>query len=151
MAVTLETFEKQIKYMSQHYNVLSLDMAIDMIRERTPIPRKSIVITFDDGFKDNYEYAYPILKKYNLPATFFLADGFISKRDIFWQQKINYIFQDKISLNVMSLLTMENCSSEARQIIRQICFSLNKNRVLTSFELIKKMLPSSGELGSKLF
>jgi hypothetical protein len=48
------------------------------------------VITFDDGYKDNYIYAYPILKKYDVPATIFLATGYIDNKKVFWTTKLKY-------------------------------------------------------------
>ena len=73
LAVPTEAFERQMRFLKEHhYNVLSLESLAGLIKEKKKIPRKSIAITFDDGYKDNYIYAFPILKKYNLPATMFI-------------------------------------------------------------------------------
>lgn len=53
--------------------------------------RDGIVITFDDGYKDNYKYAYPILKKYSLPATVFLSTNNIDRNKLFWWDLLSYI------------------------------------------------------------
>lgn len=68
-----EIFEEQINYLSKNFKIISL-------RDVLNIDINSglfIAITFDDGFQDNYEFAYPILKKYNIPATIFLISDFI--------------------------------------------------------------------------
>ena len=49
------------------------------------------IVTFDDGYKDNYIYAYPILKKYQIPATIFLTYDYIGQDDLFWWDQIGYI------------------------------------------------------------
>jgi peptidoglycan/xylan/chitin deacetylase (PgdA/CDA1 family) len=73
LAVTPETFERQMRFLkNNHYNVITLQGLADLIREKSKIPYRTIVITIDDGYKDIYTYAFPILKKYNLPATLFI-------------------------------------------------------------------------------
>ena len=82
LAVLTETFERQMHFLkSHHYNVLSLDSLAVLIKEKKKIPSKAIAITFDDGYKDNYIYAFPILKKYNLPATIFIITDLINRAD----------------------------------------------------------------------
>ena len=75
-------FEKQMQYLSKVYNPISLDKMAQHIQDGTSLPSKAIAITFDDGYRDNYENAYPILRKYNIPATFFLTTGFIGTGQI---------------------------------------------------------------------
>ncbi|MGB9878232.1 MAG: polysaccharide deacetylase family protein, partial [bacterium] len=71
-------FEKQIKFLlTRNYKIISLSEMIEYFKEKGKPPSRAVVITFDDGFKNNYLYAYPILRKYNLPATIFLTTGFI--------------------------------------------------------------------------
>jgi len=73
LVVSAYTFERQMRFLKEHrYNVMPLDRIGALIRERKQIPPHAIAITLDDGFKDNYIYAFPILKKYNLSATIFL-------------------------------------------------------------------------------
>jgi peptidoglycan/xylan/chitin deacetylase (PgdA/CDA1 family) len=70
-------FEKQMQYLSKMCNPISLEKIAQHIQNGTSLPPKAVAVTFDDGYEDNYEYAYPILKKYNIPATFFLTTSFI--------------------------------------------------------------------------
>jgi len=73
LIVSPELFEKQMQFLKKHhYNVVSLETVGRMIQNKEKIPSKTIAITFDDGYKDNYTYAYPVLKKLGLPATIFL-------------------------------------------------------------------------------
>jgi peptidoglycan/xylan/chitin deacetylase (PgdA/CDA1 family) len=72
LTVSPQTFEQQMKFLRQlRYSVLTLDEAVDAIRNRK-YPARSVVITFDDGYKDNFTYAFPVLKKYRIPAAVFL-------------------------------------------------------------------------------
>lgn len=71
--VTVKAFERQMRFLKDHnYNVVSLETACDLIKNKNKIPARTVAITFDDGYKDNYIYAFPILKKYNFPATIFV-------------------------------------------------------------------------------
>ncbi len=75
-----ENFEFQINYLAKnHYNVITLDELVQAIKLGKKLPNKSVVITFDDGTQDNYSVAFPVLKKYNFPATIFLVSEFIDK------------------------------------------------------------------------
>lgn len=73
LAVTTRTFERQMHFLKSHnYNVIPVESLAVLIKEKKRTLPKTISITFDDGYKDNYIYAFPILKKYNLPSTIFL-------------------------------------------------------------------------------
>lgn len=76
-----ENFEKEIKYLSEHgYTSISLDEYIDLINtKKDSMASKKVVITFDDGYASQYEKAFPILKKYNMSATFFVYSNCIDR------------------------------------------------------------------------
>ncbi|MFH0935506.1 MAG: polysaccharide deacetylase family protein [Candidatus Omnitrophota bacterium] len=76
LAVSVRTFERQMRFLKNHrYNVVTLQELADLVRRKNKIPPRTVAITFDDGNKDNYTYAFPILKKYGLPATLFVIVG----------------------------------------------------------------------------
>lgn len=73
LSVSPETFARQMEFLHRNkYNVVGLDEAVSYLRERKKIPSKTVAITFDDGYYNNYKYAYPVLKRYNIPATVFI-------------------------------------------------------------------------------
>ncbi|MFH1457588.1 MAG: polysaccharide deacetylase family protein [Candidatus Omnitrophota bacterium] len=73
MVVSVKSFERQMRFLKDHrYNVVPLETLADLVREQKKIPPKTVAITFDDGYKDNYTLAFPVLKKYNLCATIFV-------------------------------------------------------------------------------
>lgn len=77
-------FEKQIRYLKDNYDVITLDEAVENINTGKAFQRPSIVITIDDGYKDNYFIASPILEKYDVKPTIFLAAGVIGTRECLW-------------------------------------------------------------------
>lgn len=73
LAVSVKTFERQMRFLEKHhYNVIPLEAVAGFLKDKRKVPPKTVAITFDDGYKDNYRYAFPILKKYNLCATIFI-------------------------------------------------------------------------------
>jgi len=80
ISITPEHFEEQIKYLAESgYRSLHLCEFFDRLKGWS-IPDKLVLITFDDGYADNYLYAYPILKKYKMKATIFPVTAFIKER-----------------------------------------------------------------------
>ncbi|VAX31814.1 Polysaccharide deacetylase [hydrothermal vent metagenome] len=72
-SIATEEFEAQLSYLrDNHYNVISLPDLVALIRDKTDIPPKTVVITIDDGYKSVYTHAFPMLKKYGFPFTIFL-------------------------------------------------------------------------------
>lgn len=76
--VTPENFSKQIDFLVKDgYSIISFDTLVEMIKEGIIYVPKTVVVTFDDGYEDNYLYAFPVLAKYGLPATIFLISSCI--------------------------------------------------------------------------
>ena len=73
-----EDFQRQMGYLKSNFSVVSLAEFHELRTRNAALPAKTAVITFDDGFRDNYEYAYPVLRELGLPATIFLSTGFVS-------------------------------------------------------------------------
>ncbi len=92
-----ETFEYQMKTISEKFIPLSLDDLVALIRGNMDAKRPGVAITFDDGWADNFVYAFPILKKYKLHGTIFASTRFILDRpvvrptlDDYWHGKIEH-------------------------------------------------------------
>lgn len=87
VSATPAAFAEQMAFVQahSHFNVVSLTDVVAWLNESRPLPPRPLLITFDDGYRDNYDYAFPILKQRNLPAVIFLATDYIdSERPFFW-------------------------------------------------------------------
>ncbi len=88
LAVTPAAFEAQMDYLARNgYHVIPLSRVTGFLERGEPIPRKSVVLTIDDGFRSTYEVAFPILRKYGFNATVFLYSDFVGAPDaLTWPQ-----------------------------------------------------------------
>lgn len=86
------TFARQMEFIRRHFEVVSVD---DVVRLPASHWRKrqAVLITFDDGYIDNYEVAFPILKKLGIPALFSVTSGFIDHRPIAWWDEIAWMMR----------------------------------------------------------
>lgn len=88
MTVSPAAFDAQLGYLQKNgYRVVRLADLQDFLEGRRQLPKKAVVITFDDGHASSWQYAYPLLKKYGFPATYFLYSDFIgSSEGLTWTQ-----------------------------------------------------------------
>jgi peptidoglycan/xylan/chitin deacetylase (PgdA/CDA1 family) len=74
LIVSPGTFRAQMEFLVRRgYNIISLTKLTELLKEKRPIPPKTLAITIDDGYKDNYSNVYPVLKEFKIPATIFIA------------------------------------------------------------------------------
>lgn len=125
-------FEKQMDYLAAHnYSVISLSELLKGLKGGQ-LPPKPVVITIDDGFKSNYTLAYPVLKKYNFPATLFIYTNFIEKNNgsLTWEE-IREMTKNNIEIgshtlshcNLLKYKKNENYETYLARIRREIFLS----------------------------
>ena len=91
-AITTGLFEAQMRYVSRHHRVVSLAELVSRLGDQSSQP--VVAITFDDGYRDNYQNAFPILERYGLPATIFLTTGNLDSRDPMWFERLAEAIQE---------------------------------------------------------
>lgn len=82
-----------LKVLAKWYRFVSLEEAVEMLAGRRPVLPNSLVLTFDDGYRNNLKYALPILRLHGAPATFFLSTGHVDRRRPFWFDRLDYALQ----------------------------------------------------------
>ncbi len=87
MVTPRDLFEAQMAYLARNYTVLEFPEAIRLL-QCGELPRRAVVVTFDDGYRDNYDHAWPILRKYRIPATFFLVTGALDRQIRLWWDEV---------------------------------------------------------------
>ena len=93
MYVTRSSFDMQMGFINKYYEVISLDELLELsVNESFKHDKQYCVITFDDGWLDNYKNAYPVLQRYKMPAAIFIVTNYIETDKWFWPDLISYIF-----------------------------------------------------------
>ncbi|MBZ0267630.1 polysaccharide deacetylase family protein, partial [bacterium] len=90
IAVRPDTFARQMEFLANHYHVVSLDAVADALSGGREIPRGTVAITFDDGYRDNHEHALPILRAHSFPATVYVTTDAIGDGWNFWLSRVRY-------------------------------------------------------------
>ena len=143
LAVSPENFSDHLNHINKHYNPLRLLELIQAIESGT-IPRRSVVITFDDGYLNNLTQALPLLEAAHIPATVFATAGFIGCDREFWWDQLSHILlaspsiPPDLSLNIggtvykwhtVTIIDRQNTFSELKEVIKPLRASI-KGKVL---------------------
>jgi peptidoglycan/xylan/chitin deacetylase (PgdA/CDA1 family) len=93
LVVERATFAKQMALLKRRFSVLSVDDLADRLERKVPLPSSSVMITFDDGWRDNFTNALPILRRHTLPALVFLPVNYIGGTRLFWQEALTQLLR----------------------------------------------------------
>ena len=88
ISATPEAFRAEIAWLRRHVRVLALDELLAMLESGSPWREPTALITFDDGYRDNFEAAAPILREHDVPATFFLPTAFLEAPRLPWWDQV---------------------------------------------------------------
>ncbi len=91
-AVTTREFDRHLDVLTSFFRVISLEQLVGELDDGISRPG-TICITFDDGYKDNFQYALPILRKYGVPATVFLATDVIGSDGMLWPDRVLFVIR----------------------------------------------------------
>ena len=142
VSATPSMFDRQMDFLTQKYNVISATDVVEWIRGDAQLPPRPALITFDDGYQDNYKNAFPILKARKLPAIIFLASNYMGNSTPFYWDLIAYCFyktgKDFLDIPSVGSFSWKNDVSKdavAHQIIEAVKSmpDLDKSKLIESF------------------
>lgn len=80
LSVAPARFESHLRYLQEHgYHTVTLDALLAFLAQGDPLPAQPVILTFDDGYEDNYTQAYPLLRKYGMVGHFFVISDFVNQ------------------------------------------------------------------------
>lgn len=88
--VLRDEFLNQMTYLKRYYDVIHLSEALECMKNGNPLPRKPLVITFDDGYMNNYTFAWPVCRELGIPFTIYVAADFIENGNLLWTDRLEF-------------------------------------------------------------
>tara|TARA_B100000575_G_C23123300_1_gene650373 strand:+ start:1047 stop:1973 length:927 start_codon:yes stop_codon:yes gene_type:complete len=92
--ISYELFSSQMKFIKKNCNPVSINDWIEIKNDHSSIPPNPVIISFDDGFENNYTTACPILDKFNIPAVFYISSGMIGTNKMFWVDVLENLIEE---------------------------------------------------------
>ncbi|MBU0701854.1 polysaccharide deacetylase family protein [bacterium] len=130
VAVSVSAFERQMGVLQERYKIISLDDAVCLLQKRKSLENDYMVVTFDDGYADNYENAFLVLKKYNLPATIFLSTDYIDSNKMLWTDEVGMLLKEKwdvfLQTELLKTLKGAGVSGDKITVINKILSTLKE-------------------------
>jgi peptidoglycan/xylan/chitin deacetylase (PgdA/CDA1 family) len=154
MGVPADVFETHIRFIKDNFKVVAMTDGLDLLREGDPKGMYA-AINMDDGYMDNYTHAFPIIKKYGLPATIFLVTDFIGKDHLFWWDEVfqimrstgqGDIIRDAYRAIQINDLLMDKKDSEIRDFINNLKkqYRVNKETIPNQILGWKEIMEMAG-------
>jgi peptidoglycan/xylan/chitin deacetylase (PgdA/CDA1 family) len=88
---TPEEFDEQMRILKKHYALAELAEAQELVEHPERMRHCRVLVTLDDGYRDNHDVAFPILRSHGIKAAFFLATGFVGTRRVPWWDQVAYL------------------------------------------------------------
>jgi len=134
--VSIRAFEDQLKYLiRKKYKFLSINEFLELVNSKKCPSRNSVLLTFDDGSTDSYKYVFPILKRYQLPAVFFLPTEYIGSNKTFWWDRLEALLQQT---------EKEDILLEINAVKRRILLRGKRNKI-KAYNIINKLVFGNGK------
>lgn len=89
-----DIFRQQMELLARRYRPVSLDDVLRFVTAQAELPRRSVAVTFDDGYADNYEVAAPVLKHAGVPATFYATVDCVERRRLPWPSHLRFMLRN---------------------------------------------------------
>ena len=99
--LNVDLFRKQLEFFDENFNVVKMEQVIDAVKGNDTLPKNAVLLTFDDGYIDNFTFAYPILQEFGFQGSFFMPAKTFTRHQLLDVNKIHYILA---SANIKKLV-----------------------------------------------
>ncbi len=149
VSASVTQFTHQMEYIKAHYQPITFATLLQHLDRGEKPPRRAAIVTFDDGFVDNYTNAFPVLKRLNMPATIFVSTGNVDSQKTFWYEKLSYALMttrtNTIASPTLGSLTIGDSPESRRELIKCVVLRLklvpDEVRLSSLDDLYAQLLP----------
>ena len=96
MVMREATFARMLEFLTRKFRVVSIQTFLEGVENDSGDSRPWCLLTFDDGWRDNYTTAYPLLQRFHVPATIFLVTGMIGTQEVFWVERLREAWKNPL-------------------------------------------------------
>lgn len=131
ISATPAAFDRQMAFVRKNFTPIGSSRIIRWLHGSASLPRNPIIVTFDDGYRDNHDVALPILRRQAIPADFFVCPWYIENRRLFWWDRIAFCLKktdkDSVELTYPSRMSLRTDNSEAIEASRHQALHIVKH------------------------
>lgn len=157
IALSTQAFQDQMEMLAREFRPIDLEQAGRFVTQEGELPERAVVITFDDGYTDNYEVAMPILNRVGIPAAFYITVDCIERKTLPWPSRLRFAFRTTQKRNwsdsagkLWNLSSAEDREKAYLSVCDQVCqmagAALEAEVARTEAELEAKLPDSTGQL-----
>lgn len=143
MVVTPGTFRNHLRWLRPHFELMHLRDWVEKAATGAKLPRRACAITFDDGWRDNFEFAFPILQDEKAPATIFVVSHMIGTKESFWPNRVSRILlhprfarSDAAELQWLKSFVPPSCTRFDRELAARVIAAL---KALPDDEIVARL------------
>jgi peptidoglycan/xylan/chitin deacetylase (PgdA/CDA1 family) len=175
ISATPSAFREQMRHIARYYRCVSMQEVLDAMERRARLPRRSVLITFDDGYSDFAENAWPILQKFRMTATMFVPTAYPDHPErVFWWDRLHQAFSSTASLRLrdtplgpIRLATLQERErglrtlqdylktighEEALRLVEHVCGELGESTIIggsvLSWDQLRQLAKDGATIGS---
>ena len=137
------SFIAHLEYLKTHYRLVPMSLISEHIQTGTPLPPATAAVTIDDGYRDAYTVAFPLLRERKIPATLFVATGFVDLECWLWTDKMRYVLShttagkievdignQKLSLTLGGQASRANGASRVNSLLKTVPDAVKENEIM---------------------
>jgi peptidoglycan/xylan/chitin deacetylase (PgdA/CDA1 family) len=135
------SFRAQMFYLARHFRVISLDRMVRSLMERALPKAHEIVLTFDDGLRNNLVLAYPVLQELEIPATFFVCPGLLGSGQWLWNHEVRCRLQALTESKFSALTTRMGLMCRSAEAVVEWMKAIPTARRLQAEQMLREATP----------